>query len=130
MVYFNEKYLSIEYDEKVDCIVCNWKSAANHLEFRQGLQKGLELAMEKKPSKWATDQTKMSGIKKEDQVWTYEEWFPKIIDCGIRYMAIITPENPLTQFTVNNILKNVDVTKIHIQFFEKLSKAKKWLADK
>ena len=130
MVYFNEKFLSIEYDEKLNCVLMNWKSYASNTDYRKGLEKGLELAKEKNLTKWVTDQTNMSGIKKEEQIWAYQDWFPRVMESGIKYMAIIIPENPLTQFTVNNILKHVDLSRIQIQFFERLTKAKKWIADK
>lgn len=92
MVYFNESYLTIHWDELYQCVWMEWKAFAKGENFRTGLNKGLELVIQKKTSRWLADTRNLKVVAQDDQRWTNEDWFPRALAAGVRSMAIVTPK--------------------------------------
>ncbi len=128
MIYLNEKFIQISYDEKVPCVIMQWKDFATSTEFKLGLNKGLELLMEKKTGNWLADLRKMDVIDPDDEQWSNEDWFPRAIAGGVKKMALIPSEDIFNKLSVENIMNEVAGTGLIIHYFENPEEAKNWLA--
>jgi hypothetical protein len=127
MIYFNEHFLTIHWDEAHKCVVMEWKAFAKSAEFRRGLDKGLELLTNKKAARWLADMRKMGTIGVEDQKWSNEDWFPRAVRGGIRYMALVMPASALASMGVKNIMNTIGNIPIETQYFDSPDKARDWL---
>lgn len=128
MVYFEESYLRVTYNEEMKAVFMEWQTYATSQELRKGLEKGLELIKLKNASKWFADVQALGIISEEDQQWSNEDWFPRAIAGGIRKMAVLVSSDIFNQMTVEEIMSKVPKINFVSQTFDDPNEAKKWLA--
>lgn len=127
---------TIEYDQSVPCIIDNINGFLLSEEFRMHLEKGLELAIEKKKINgkigWLGNTQCASGFSADDLDWLTHNWLPRAADAGIKYMATIFPEDQVAQFTADIVTEEFDsastTTSIEIRYFSDVHSAKEWLS--
>jgi len=129
MIYFNEDFLEISWNERVECVVMRWKKFVIGDNFRRGLDKGLDLIIEKKSHKWLADLQNMKALAKDDQEWSNNDWYPRAISGGIRKMAIVMPTSTLATMSVRNILSKVGDIDIETAYFDDMASASLWLKE-
>ena len=127
MEHFNSPYLSIHWNEKIPCVMMEWKKFVKGSAFRGGLDKGLELLISKGTSRWLADLRSLQVLDQKDQEWSNEDWFPRAIAGGIRYMAIVVPLDVLAEMSVNRIMERVKNTNLTVHYFSVLGEAESWL---
>lgn len=127
MIYFEKDYLRIDYDQEENLITMNWKEAVVSEEFREGLNKGLECVEEHSIKHWLADVREMGALSNDDQEWSNNEWFPKIIKAGIKFMGVVISSDIFNQMTVDEIMTKVPQTDIVHRNFDNMDKAKEWL---
>jgi hypothetical protein len=127
MIYFKEKYVRIQWDEKSKAVVAEWLGYIDGQDLRRALDAGLELLAQKKTNRWLGDATNLGPIPIEDQRWTNEDWFPRVISAGLRYMAVIEPHKVVAQMSVKRILSRVHGKDIVTAHFDTQSEARAWL---
>lgn len=127
MLFYESPELRIDWDESGKCVVMEWKGFVTGNSFRDAVDKGLELLIEKRGDKWLADLSKMGVISQEDQKWADEDWFPRAVKAGIRYMAMIRPQKIISQMSVRNVINQIGDLKIETEYFEKPEDAKAWL---
>ncbi|MBX3083143.1 MAG: hypothetical protein KF716_16040 [Anaerolineae bacterium] len=96
-------------------------------EFRNVLEKGVELLKQHKARKWLSDDRLNSALPSEDLQWSTMEWFPRAFEAGWRYWAIIMPDKVAGQMNMNRIMKQNIERGLVIQVFEDPEEAMKWL---
>lgn len=128
MIYFDETYLQVIYEGDVPCVHMSWKTFSTSEEMRAGLEKGLELVREKNASKWLADVRQMGIISEEDQKWSNEDWFPRALAAGIKYMAVIVSEDIFNKMSVEEIMNNVPGTDLTSHYFNSIEDAREWLS--
>jgi hypothetical protein len=73
-------YLTIGIDETVPCVVDVWTGAFGSREnFRNGVEKVVEVLIEKKYSKWLADLSRMEGSWDSSREWMLKELMPRAI---------------------------------------------------
>lgn len=129
MPLFEEKYLTIHHNEEVSCIHMQWTGFATTEHYKHGMNTGLEKVREKKVSKWLADMADMGAISPEDQKWTNEDWFPRLLGAGIRTAAVVTSKDVFNQLAVKKIGQDMTDNSYTMYFFDNLEEAKEWLKD-
>jgi len=127
MNYFDAPYLSINWDDDCNCVCMEWKKFVKGRGYRDGLDKGLELAVSKSTARWLADLRMMNVVDIDDQAWSNEDWFPRAMAGGIMYMAIVVPEDEFAKMSVNSIMGKVPESAIQVAYFEENGEAKQWL---
>lgn len=127
MTYFDEPYLAIQWDATTRCVVMKWKKFAGSHEFRTGLEKGLELVKQKAASRWLADVRNISALPKDDQDWSNGDWFPRVMNAGIKRNALIVPTSTLRQIAMEAIMSKVEGIDLETAYFDDVEKAKAWL---
>lgn len=127
MIFFESPEINIEWDEMDKLVIMEWKGFVIGEKFRNAVDKGLELLIEKRGSKWLADLTTMGVISQQDQKWADEDWFPRAAKSGIRYMAMITPEKMISKMSVRNVINKVGDLEIETEYFGSREEAKTWL---
>lgn len=101
------------------------------LEMEQHQAIGNEMLKEaenKKSSKLIVDTSELSVIRKETQQWIEEDWFPRAIKIGIKYMAFVVSKNALGKMSTKTV--NQKAGPIEIQYVDSMISAKNWLGSK
>lgn len=129
MAFFNEDFLEIHYNDEDKYVLMKWKGFVHGDSFRLGLNKGLELIVMKKSSRWLADLRNMKVLSLEDQEWSSNNWFPRAIEGGIRKMAIVLPQSALGKMGVKNVMNKVGDIKIETSYFPTIEEAEKWLKE-
>jgi hypothetical protein len=109
-------------------VVYDLKCYDDFAKYRNFLDIGLKLASQKKAKKWLADVSKLPGTPPGYQEYVQDEWRPRAFSAGLRYSAIILPQNTLGQL---EFLKNVArLTELETQFFGSFEEARNWLFQK
>ena len=127
MKYFSKDYLDIYWEESIQCVIMQWKKFVKGEDFREGLNKGLELIKSKNSSRWLADMRHMQVLAVADQEWSNNDWFPRAISGGIRKMALVQPASALAKMGVKNVMSKVQDVQLETANFDNLEDAKKWL---
>ena len=129
MLYWSADFLDVFWDDSCQCAKMVWKKFVQGEDFRSGLNKGLNLIMEKKAYRWLADLRNMQVLSIADQAWSNENWFPRAVSGGIRRMAIIYPSSALAKVGVKNIMNKVGEINIETAYFDSVEDAKAWLEE-
>ncbi len=129
MPLFEEKYLKIHYNEEVNCIHMQWTGFATTEKYKNGMNTGLEKVKEKKVSRWLADMVDMAAISPDDQKWTNEDWFPRLLEAGVKTSAVVMSKDIFNQLAVKKIGQDMTNNSYTMHFFDDLEEAKKWLKD-
>jgi hypothetical protein len=127
MIYFNERYLTILWDGEIGAVRMEWKEFVDGDAFRSGLNAGLALVVQKKTGKWLADLRRLGPVTLEDQKWSNEDWFPRAIAGGLRYMALVSPRKVVAQMSVRTIMSKVMDRNLTTAHFDELEQARQWL---
>ncbi len=96
-------------------------------EFRDVLNKGVEILQTYGAQKWLSDDRKNSALATEDYEWSLNEWFPQAFNSGWKYWAIVMPDKAVGQLNMNRIMKTNIERGLSIQVFEDADEALTWL---
>lgn len=129
MVYFNEPFLTIHWDENIKAVRMEWKQFAEGRDFQLGLDEGLALASEKNAQRWLADLRNLGPVTLADQKWSNENWFPRALAAGIRAMALVAPHKVVAQLSVRTIMSKVDDKALETAYFDDVEEARRWLAE-
>ncbi len=126
---------TLEFDPSVPCIIDTLNSFLMSEEIRSHLEKGLQLALEKKNAYqelgWLGDTRGGEAFMDEDLQWMKDSWLPRAADAGISYIATVLPQGEIAQFAADTIIESIDdlkaSTDAHVRYFHDLQSAKEWL---
>ncbi|PIY08025.1 MAG: hypothetical protein COZ18_14440 [Flexibacter sp. CG_4_10_14_3_um_filter_32_15] len=118
----------MHHNEDVECIHMKWTGFATSDKYRHGMNTGLEKVKEKKVSRWLADMAEMGVITPNDQKWTNEDWFARLLAAGIRTAAVVMSKDIFNQLAVKKIGEDMTDNSYTMHFFDDLEEAKKWLS--
>ena len=126
MNFWDNPICSIIHDEAHHCIVVVWKQYATQIQHRYIHENLLTLICEHGICKILGDDTALPTIPSEDQVWIIDEWFPRAVECGLRFAASKRPDSYFGKLSVSQIQLAAPAD-IECRSFERLHDAKEWL---
>lgn len=94
MVYFQDSYVTISWDENVQAVILVWRGFVTFDKLRTGLEKGLELYQAKGKGRWLADTSQIMPFSKEAEHWTNEDWFHRAVTSGIKKRRCLSPKVP------------------------------------
>ena len=117
---------SITLDEARSCITVVWKQYATKTQFRYIHENLLSLICQHRVCKILGDDTALPTIPSEDQVWVIEKWFPRAVECGLRFAASKKPDTYFGKLSVGQI-QSAAPAEIRCRSFDRLDEAREWL---
>ena len=117
---------SIMHDEANSCIIVVWRQHATQIQFRYIHEKLLSLICEHGIFKILGDDTALPAISSEDRFWIIDEWFPRAVECGLRFAASKRPDAYFGRLAVSHI-QSAAPAGLKCRCFERLEEAKEWL---
>ena len=125
MIYIDEPYLKLEWDEINRIVVADWHGFFTSEKFRAGLLKGLEVIAQYHAANWLADTTEAKVTAIADQNYLAYEWTSLAMERGLRRIAYIVPTDIIAQMALNRI---VNETKgLEIKYFSNRDEARQWL---
>ena len=118
---------SITIDEPNRCVVLTWKQYATQAQLRYIHESLLPLIREHHVCKILGDDTALPTIPSEDRFWIIEDWFPRAVQCGLRFAASKAPESYFGKLSISHIQASAPLG-LECRTFQKLDDAKEWLA--
>jgi len=96
-------------------------------EFRNVLNKGVEIFKEHNATKWLSDDRKNSALPKVDGEWALSDWNPRVRAAGWKYWAIVMPDKVMGQSNMDWFIREYRELGLEIQIFEDPDEALEWL---
>ncbi len=119
---------SIEYDAEIKCGILVWNGYVTSQEFRYINENFLEFAREHTITKMIRDTRNFTILSPADRKWFTECIIPQFHAVGIRFSAIIIPNNQISRLLVEELARHANSHEIEVQYFPSVEEAKAWLA--
>jgi hypothetical protein len=98
-------------------------------EFRDVLEKGLELFLKHGASKWLSDDRGNGPLTKADEQWALGDWAPRVMAAGWKHWAVVLPEKVLGQMNMKRWIETYAKQGITARAFSEPDEALKWLIE-
>ena len=69
------------------------------------LDRGLALMQAKATNRWLGDTRDMPVMPPESQTWANEVWWPRALDAGFRWLALVVPRSTLARMAMEQSMK-------------------------
>lgn len=127
---------TIEFDPSIPCLIHTTSEFMMSNEFRGQMNIGLQLLIEKKNEigkmAWLADASRHEVVLQEDIAWIATNWNVRVYEAGIRYIALVQPEDELSsvnQETYIDDSEELTAKGLIIRQFIDVESAKKWLRE-
>ena len=117
---------SVVLDEADRSITVVWKQYATKAQFRYIHENLLTLICKHGICKILGDDTALPTIPSEDRVWIVDKWFPRAVECGLRFAASKNPASYFGRLSVGQI-QSAAPAELECRSFERLDDAREWL---
>ncbi len=125
---FRNDDCTIYYDSGLSIVHVDWNDKmAKPSGFIQACEFALQLMIEKNVYKMIADNSKVPVVMRENQSWLTDDWFPRAINAGFRYSAVIVPNNKFVEYTIKKIEHNINNNLFTVQYFTNVEEARAWL---
>jgi hypothetical protein len=96
-------------------------------QFRQVLEKGLELFKKHGACKWLSDDRGNGPLKPADADWALTDWAPRVMAAGWRYWAVVMPGKVLGQMNMRRWVDTYAKQGVTVMAFVDPNEAMAWL---
>jgi hypothetical protein len=124
---FDKEYASLYYYPEHKIVHHVFHKFIYGDEFRQVLDKGIELFQQYGANKWLSDDRSNSALPTDDLTWGLEDWAPRVFKAGWKYWAILMPDKVAGQMSMNRIMKRYIDQGLVMQVFSDTDEALQWL---
>lgn len=133
-VYLENPHVVLFWIESIRAVGGVWRQAPLGADWnglatiQECLDVGLKIIREKQANRWITDSRNMAVMAPEAQRWTTENWWPRALDAGFQWLAIVMPKNVIAKMAID---RSLAPSQGHdTQFFGSLDEAITWLRTK
>ena len=119
---------TIEWDDEIDSVVYTWNDFATGDRFKHGCNALLEYFQSHDCSKAIVDTSEVEAHDDADQAWLQEEWTPKLIDAGARYVVTITADSVISEMDMEELLAELEHLPYEAHMTSSMSEARDWIA--
>ncbi len=125
--YFNESFITVEYNEELNTVCPVWKEAPTSEEFRLGMNKVIEAMKEYNTGILKSDTAKIGAMDPEDGTWSATDWLDRAVKVGYRKFAVIISPDIFAQMSVEDTLNQVNG--VEIKYFPSDAEATAWIKE-
>jgi hypothetical protein len=98
-------------------------------EFRNVLEKGLELFKKHRATKWLSDDRGNGPITAADAAWATQDWAPRVMAAGWKFWAVVLPEKVLGQMNMRRWIERYAAEGVTVKEFADPDEALRWLSE-
>lgn len=117
VVYVDEPYASVRWEEGI--VIMEWKGFANSAQFRATQEAVLLAVYENGAQRLLCDIRHGKVVLVQDERWVVEDMVPRLARTGLRFTAVVMPENQLALVIatdLTNATRPRDGTSVSEQF--------------
>ncbi|MBB6609662.1 STAS/SEC14 domain-containing protein [Pontibacter sp. Tf4] len=130
LTYFQNDVVTITYDDELRLGRAEWNGFISGQQFRDVVQKCIDLMNEYEPLRWLGDNRKLRALRQADQDWFVANVIPKIVASSLRRNATVVSEDLFNKMAVEQIVKRADnLGDMVVKDFEDVETAMAWLAE-
>ncbi|OIB57133.1 STAS/SEC14 domain-containing protein [Natrialba sp. SSL1] len=126
MAYYERDHLTIEWDSDLETVLMNWQAFAKEDDYRDGLDAGLDLAIEHGAENWLADLRDLGTVTQDDRDWTHDDWHPRAFESSLQNMAIVQPASVVSNMSVEEMVTEVGENTTS-RIFDNRDDAREWL---
>ena len=127
MIYYDERWITIRWDDSVKAVWTEYKGYAEGEEYREAHEVALRLLREKRTSRWLCDARHLAPIRQVDQQWLNTDWVPRGVAAGARWLALVSPKAMVAQLSVKQIIRSINHMSFVTNYFDDIDLARDWL---
>jgi hypothetical protein len=127
MIYFQDSYITVTWDELNQCILVEWFGFFTSPQLRIAGEKVLTLINEQKATKIITDTSQSRLISPEDQNWIATEWQQRAVQAGLRQLVTVLPHDIIAQMAMNRLSNLLKEGELETTYFATAAEARQWL---
>jgi hypothetical protein len=128
--FYLEDFICIEVNVANDWIYSDWRGYQTESSVMKGCEKILEAMVQNGFSKILNDNTNVLGIWTPAAKWVGSDWFPRMIENGLKQFAWIYSPSALSRVSTDEALNNTPEHQLGdvIKTFYSMKEGKQWLA--
>ncbi len=96
-------------------------------KFRDVLNMGAKTLQEHQAAKWLSDDRENTALSPEDTEWSKTNWFPRSINAGWKYWALVVPQDNLARMNLKEFVDSYYEQGLRIMVFSEPQEAMEWL---
>jgi hypothetical protein len=128
--FFEDEYAVVELDDTIPCVKLTLTGIPHCSDHYQLIQaKRLELMNNEIGNfprlHMLTDSRTAGPVLDEDVAYFKDKVMPEMERVGVRYLAIVLPNNKFTQLTIKEMTQDAEIMKV--RYFESIREARHWL---
>ncbi len=125
MEVYNSSAASISYNDEHQCVLQTINNFLHTEELKKFQNALINFCKLRNPKRIIADATNLKVVKADDLNWLSDEVLPSLSDSGVKYFAIVMPDNPFGEMAVKLF---VDASEdIVMKIFDDLPSAQQWI---
>lgn len=129
-IVHQEEALTIYWDPQARYHIARWQGFLHGEPFHAALQACVSAAGARRSTKWVADVRKYSVTTPEDQQWIIEHFFPRMVEAGVEYFAIVSPERVVAAMSAKSVIHAFKGGQLEFGYHESEKDAVAWLQTK
>jgi hypothetical protein len=127
VLLYNKTYCKIYLHREIQVVHLDWKGQASRDQFVDACNFSLQILIETGAKKMVADNSKVTFVSPENQRWLTENWFPRALEEGFQYSAVISASNDEVRSALQLIVNQLNTKHIIVRYFADVAYAKTWL---
>ena len=123
----NEPHIAISYDHLNEWLYVDWQGDQSLASVQQGGHDILRLLVQQGCQKVLNDNRHVTSMWSDAAEWAGKDWFPTIMEAGLRYFAWVYSPNIYSRLSTDLTLQFTHGNAI-IATFDDMDTARAWLA--
>jgi hypothetical protein len=123
------QYATLVYHVESKVVHHTFHKTIGDEKFREVLNEGVEALRKYGASKWLSDDRNNTILSVEDTEWSKSNWFPRALQAGWKYWALVVPKNILAQMNLKEFVDTYHEQGLRIMVFSDPRDAMQWLVN-
>ena len=127
VIIIQNEYADLVYHSDTKIVHHTFHQPIGGQHFREVLNTGAKTLEKYKAIKWLSDDRGNSALSPEDTEWSKSDWFPRSIQAGWKYWALVVPNDLLARLNLKEFVDSYFEQGLRIGVFSEPEEAMKWL---
>jgi len=132
-VLYSKKVIEIRLDSDHKCIEFQWKQPATIKKTQELLEKIYDLFAKNNCNKINNIMSNMGVLPDEVMMYINTKWMPKMIQAGLRHVALVLPKSAAADYSVEQVREKVadqrEGSGVEEGTFFTIEEARAWIAN-
>lgn len=121
------EYATLVYHPDIKVVHHTFHKPIAGQAFRDVLSAGIKVLAENNASKWLSDDRENSALPDDDVTWSKEDWFPRALQAGWKYWALVVPQDLIARMNMKQFVDSYIDQGLRVMVFSQPESAMEWL---